>query len=89
MFKVRVPSPMCLPCMFVKYFCPQLLLWISNADHRCLATHTVLAGVEHTSVFVCVTRTALPWREAVGKVAPLAQTFHTQFMHPTSFSNWH
>jgi len=34
-------------------------------------------------------RTALPWREAVGKVAPLAQTFHTQFMHPTSFSNWH
>lgn len=34
-------------------------------------------------------RTALPWREAIGKVAPLAQSFNTQFMFPVSFSKWH
>ena len=35
-----------------------------------------------------VCRTALPWREAIGKVAPLAQTFSSQFFYPTPFSRW-
>lgn len=33
-------------------------------------------------------RAALPWREAIGKVAPLAQTFTSQFFYPSPFSPW-